>query len=250
MADKRNFKGVWIPAEVWLDPALSITEKVMLVEIDSLQDAERGCYATNSHFAEFFGLSCSRVSEIISALAAKKILSVEMIRDGKRVAERRIRIITPFGKPNTPFGKGGEPLRETRRTPSEKAEGSNTGSNTESKTSGASAPGKFDPITAKPDNVSHDTWEDWCAYRKEIRKPLTKTSCKQQNALLADHHDADAVIMLSIGNGWTGLFPDKVTSNVHSIKPSRFTNLPPVNAEELRARAAENQRLGVIRANF
>ncbi|SER19535.1 hypothetical protein SAMN04244573_03077 [Azotobacter beijerinckii] len=31
---------------------------------------------------------------------------------------------------------------------------------------------------------------------------------------------------------------------------SRFTNLPPVNAEEIRARTAENERLGVRRANF
>lgn len=31
---------------------------------------------------------------------------------------------------------------------------------------------------------------------------------------------------------------------------SRFTNLPPVNAEEIRAKAAENAKLGVRRANF
>ena len=43
----RQFKGVWIPAEVWLDRSLSITEKVMMVEIGSLQDPVRGCYATH-----------------------------------------------------------------------------------------------------------------------------------------------------------------------------------------------------------
>lgn len=98
----------------------------MLVEIASLQDDERGCYASNAHFAEFFGLSVSRVSEIISGLADKGLVTVEQVRDGKRIVERQIRMIGVFGKPDTPsekaanpFGKGGEP-------PSENTKGSNT----------------------------------------------------------------------------------------------------------------------------
>ncbi|USS54873.1 MULTISPECIES: helix-turn-helix domain-containing protein [Pseudomonas] len=67
---------------------------------------------------------------------------------------------------------------------------------------------KFDPLTAKPANVSEQTWADWCQHRKEIRKPLTATSCKQQAEDLANHPNPDAVIKLSIGKGWTGLFPD------------------------------------------
>lgn len=74
----RKFQGVWIPADLWLDYDLSITEKVMLVEIGSLQDKQRGCYASNAHFAEFFGLSISRVSEIISGLAVKDLVDVEL----------------------------------------------------------------------------------------------------------------------------------------------------------------------------
>lgn len=119
---------------------MSITEKVMLVEITSLETVERGCYASNAHFAEFFDLSISRVSEIISGLAAKGIVDVEQIREGKRIIERRIRVVqvendrrqepkAPFENPNTPsentknpFGKGGEP-------PSENTKGSNTNIN-------------------------------------------------------------------------------------------------------------------------
>ncbi|HGM4966433.1 MULTISPECIES: helix-turn-helix domain-containing protein [Pseudomonas] len=67
---------------------------------------------------------------------------------------------------------------------------------------------KFDPLSAKPANVSEQTWADWCQHRKEIRKPLTATSCKQQAEDLAGHQNPDAVIKLSIGKGWTGLFPD------------------------------------------
>lgn len=69
---------------------------------------------------------------------------------------------------------------------------------------------KFDPLTCKPANVTEKAWADWCQHRREIRKPLTKTSCERQTAQLAKHHAPDAVINQSISNGWTGLFPEKV----------------------------------------
>ncbi len=69
---------------------------------------------------------------------------------------------------------------------------------------------KFDPLTAKPANVSEAAWADWCQHRKEIRKALTATTCAKQAKTLAGHHNADAVINQSISNGWTGLFPEKV----------------------------------------
>ena len=52
----RAFKGIWIPAEVWLNDGLSVMEKLFLVEIDSL-DNDSGCFASNAHFAEFFDIS-------------------------------------------------------------------------------------------------------------------------------------------------------------------------------------------------
>ncbi|MDZ3990354.1 helix-turn-helix domain-containing protein [Pseudomonas sp. Teo4] len=126
MSTQRKFQGVWIPASLWLDHSLSTNEKVMLVEIGSLEDDVRGCFATNAHFADFFGLSVSRVSEIISGLAERGLITIDQIRVGKRVVERRLRLSNPFDKPKTPsenavnpFGKGGEP-------PSENTKGSNT----------------------------------------------------------------------------------------------------------------------------
>ena len=38
----RDFKGIWIPKEIWESENLSIMEKVLFVEIHSL-DNERGC---------------------------------------------------------------------------------------------------------------------------------------------------------------------------------------------------------------
>ena len=70
---KRDFKGVWIPAEIWLDESLSVMEKLFLVEIDSL-DNDDGCFASNKYFSEFFGISTRQCSTIISNLIAKKFI--------------------------------------------------------------------------------------------------------------------------------------------------------------------------------
>lgn len=88
----------------------------------------------------------------------------------------------------------------------------------------------FDPLSAKPTNVSAETWARWVQHRKEIRKPLTPTSCSQQAAQLATCPNPDAVIAKSIASGWQGLFPDKEVRG-QAAKPSSFTNLPKHNAD-------------------
>lgn len=70
---------------------------------------------------------------------------------------------------------------------------------------------KFDPLTQKPDNVSADVWGDWVEHRREIRHPLTPTTCKRIKSMLENHVNPDAVINLSIERGWQGLFPEKIT---------------------------------------
>ena len=52
MKENRDFKGVWIPKEIWLNTDLSIIEKVLLVEIDSLDNSDRGCFASNEYLAK------------------------------------------------------------------------------------------------------------------------------------------------------------------------------------------------------
>lgn len=64
---ERAFKGIWIPKEIWLDVNLNISKKLLLVEIDSL-DNEKGCFATNDYFAKFFGISKDRISKLINTL--------------------------------------------------------------------------------------------------------------------------------------------------------------------------------------
>lgn len=65
---ERDFKGVWIEKSVWLDKRLNALDKVILAEIDSLDNGERGCYASNKHIANFCQCSETKVSTAISKL--------------------------------------------------------------------------------------------------------------------------------------------------------------------------------------
>lgn len=64
---ERDFKGVWIPKKIWLNKDLTMLEKVILIEIDSL-DNEEHCTASNKYLAEFCQCSERKVSEAITKL--------------------------------------------------------------------------------------------------------------------------------------------------------------------------------------
>lgn len=80
----RDFKGVWIPREIWLSSTLSLMEKVLFVEINSL-DNERGCYASNRYFAEFFGISPRQIATHIASLKEKGFITVTIQNQNERV---------------------------------------------------------------------------------------------------------------------------------------------------------------------
>ena len=86
----RSFKGVWIPKELWITKELTLQEKCFLVEINSL-DNDEGCFASNAYFAEFFGLSISRVKDVMANLEKKGYITRELIyKEGTREVEKRI----------------------------------------------------------------------------------------------------------------------------------------------------------------
>lgn len=64
---ERIFDGVWIPAELWFTKEINLTEKIILLEIRSL-DNEYGCIATNKKIGEVLNLKANTVSSIIKSL--------------------------------------------------------------------------------------------------------------------------------------------------------------------------------------
>lgn len=64
---ERDFKGIWIPKDVWLDEMLTALDKIILMEINSL-DNEEGCFATNEYLAEFCQCSEAKITKAITKL--------------------------------------------------------------------------------------------------------------------------------------------------------------------------------------
>lgn len=84
-----DFKGVWIPKEIWLDKNLTLQEKVLLSRICYL-DKDDGCFASNQYFSEFIGVSKTRVSLIIKKLIDKGYIKSTTIykKDSKEILNR------------------------------------------------------------------------------------------------------------------------------------------------------------------
>ena len=90
MNDNRDFKGVWIPKEVWLDTRLNALDKVILIEIDSLDQGENGCYASNEHLATFCQCSKTKVSTAISKLIECGYVYIQNFDGRKRELKSRL----------------------------------------------------------------------------------------------------------------------------------------------------------------
>lgn len=122
MAINRNFKGVWIPKEVWLAKELTVMEKLFLIEIDSL-DNENGCFASNKHFSEFFGMTKGRCTQIIKELERKGLIEITYQREGKQIKKRTIKVVI---KLNTLVNKLNRGSKNTKQGYLENAQESNT----------------------------------------------------------------------------------------------------------------------------
>lgn len=123
----RDFKGIWIPKEIWLSTDLKVMEKLILVEIDSL-DNEDGCFASNEHFSKFFSLSKNRCSEIIKSLEQKGYIKIEYIyQPGSKAIARRV--IKCIRKTDRGIRNIDRPTRKTEEGYSENCEDNNTSFN-------------------------------------------------------------------------------------------------------------------------
>ena len=65
ISEGRDFKGIWIPERLYLSPDLSPREKFLLIEIYSLTQKDKGCFASNKHFANFIGLKENSIQKML-----------------------------------------------------------------------------------------------------------------------------------------------------------------------------------------
>ena len=80
----RDFKGVWIPKEIYLDNRLNAVEKILFAEICSLDiDGSDGCYASNEYLSKFCQCSTRKISDGVSKIIKYGYIYVYR-NDGRR----------------------------------------------------------------------------------------------------------------------------------------------------------------------
>ena len=94
MEDKPNYYAV-IPGEVRYDPELKDKAKLLYGEITALSNQYGCCYASNSYFAELYGVSITTISLLIKNLIDKGYLESEITyKEGsKEIDKRYLKII-------------------------------------------------------------------------------------------------------------------------------------------------------------
>jgi len=69
--DNREWLGIWIPKEIYLNQDVCWSAKIIFMEIHSFTANGKECYISNAHLAEFLNISETQVSKHISTLIEK-----------------------------------------------------------------------------------------------------------------------------------------------------------------------------------
>lgn len=109
----RRFKGIWVPAKLWRDTSLTLAQRVILAEIESLDNPPEHCYAGNEHFVEIFGLSNATVAAAIAELKNRGLV-VQVRFDGRTRVLRSTRETPRAVSIGLSYDPNGHPLRLPR----------------------------------------------------------------------------------------------------------------------------------------
>ena len=82
MENERDFKGIWIPKEIYL-AKIPWMAKILYCEIDSFTKNGKECFISNKYFADFLGISETLVSKYISLLKEYNLIE-ETGFDGRK----------------------------------------------------------------------------------------------------------------------------------------------------------------------
>lgn len=232
---QRDFKGIWIPKEVWLDGRLSPLDKVILMEIDSLDQTDRGCFAGNKRIAEFCQCSERKVTDSVKKLKAIGYLREESFDGRTRCLKSNLKrdsqnLLSRVAKSAMQGGKKCE-------ADTQKLRHSNINNNTDSNPTTnkrSSSNGYASIIEGFTDNTELQTsLMEFAKMRKMIKRPLTDNALsliiKKLSKLSADENEQIAIVNQSIEHSWQGIFPlnesNEVGVNGVKLKSNRSNDL-------------------------
>ena len=200
---ERNFKGVWIAAEIWLDKDLTLVEKALLAEIDSFTGNGRSFMKSNDTIQSEYGISRNTIGRSLRKLADRGF--VEVTFNGRvRCVTTRAGSIPKMGRQSPQNGEAASP--------------NDTSTNTSKRTTYNTLKEKSVVLPFDSKEFA-DAWEVWLTERRERgTKKYTQRGeqaalHKLQNDSQGDEATAIAIIHQSIAHGWQGLFPLKNQKN-------------------------------------
>ncbi len=206
---EREFKGVWIPSEIWLDARLTLVEKALYAEIDSFSGNGRTFHKSNETIQLEYGVSRPTISKAIKKLTDLGFISAAF--DG------RMRHLTVQADRKILSGRGKESFGQTVKNL--RAEGKNsTSTNTIERTEDNTFKKKGVVLPFEGESF-REAWETWLQERKErgtkryTQRGEQAALHKLQNDSQGDEATAIAIIHESIAHGWQGLFPLKNRKN-------------------------------------
>ena len=95
-----------IPATVRYDERLKLLSRMLYGEITALCNDKGYCWASNSYFAELYGMSIKSISRAVSELKDCGYINVELqFKENKEVDKRIIRISNPLDKIVATYGQ-------------------------------------------------------------------------------------------------------------------------------------------------
>ena len=193
----RQFKGVWIPAEIWLDKRLTITEKAFYAEVESFAGNGRTFHKTNETIQEEYGIAARTVQRLIKKLVDLDLLECSFNGRQRHLSLGRVAKMTSLHRQNDDSASP-----NWRHTNTSKETSKNTLKREE-------------VIFPFEEQEFIDAWKMWIDERRERR--LRKFTTRGEQAALHDlykmsnqnHETAISIIKQSIAKGWQGLHPIK-----------------------------------------
>lgn len=229
---QRQFLGVWIPAEIWLDDRLTLVAKALFAEIESFTGNNKTFHKSNETIQAEYGVSRPTISKTIKQLQALGLVGVRF--DGRTrhlfvQADRK----KFTGRPKETYGQKERSLPADRKNDTY----TNTGKRTKNNTT------KKEVVLPWDTDSFREVWNTWKDERKD-RGTKKYTPRGEQTALHKLQKDSQGVegvaiqmIQQSIAHGWQGIFPLK---NTHNAKESRGSSDGSVIEAHLRRLANES----------
>lgn len=204
MTEVRQFKGIWIPAEIWLDRRMSLLEKALLAEIDSFTGNGKTFHKSNDTIMTEYNIGRSTISRAIKHLTDLGLISVRSDGRGRHITSRTVSQVKMTSQPVQ-----NEHAGCSKRTATNTVERIKYNTLKEGEV-----------VMPFDSDAFAESWQSYLAMRKAQHKFTYKTAMSEQAALhklqkMSGGNEATAIAIIgqSIAWCWKGLFPLKNTKN-------------------------------------